>query len=133
METKAEHDWSGDDNLVVYCLYRFGDATFGKSRREIGNLLGIPANSISLKIANFKAIDEPGGMDQYSQQALRVHTHYCTLPDDEVQEAGIGALQRASAGVASPTVSVSMDALEARLVIAKQTLAALEELRKQKS
>lgn len=66
------HTWSEDDELIAYCLYRFGNDFFGKDRHELGDMLGMGFNSLSLKIANFKAIDGLGGMEQYSQQALRV-------------------------------------------------------------
>lgn len=89
------HHWSDDDNLIVYCLYRFGDGIFGSSKHALGDTLGMGYNSLALKIANFKCIDGKGGLDQYSQQALRIFTQYCDLPADEVRNAGNAALQRA--------------------------------------
>jgi len=76
-------------------------------------------NSLGLKIANFKAIDGSGGLEQYSQQALRVFTRYSGLPDEEVRQAGIAALQRASGSTTAPQTnsgsSLSNEALEAEV------------------
>jgi hypothetical protein len=68
------HHWSDDDNLIAYCLYRFGKEAFGIDQHELGDMLGMEFNSLNLKIANFKAIDGAGGLDQYSEQALRIFT-----------------------------------------------------------
>lgn len=124
------HRWSDDDNLIAYCFYRFGEDVFGKDRQELGDILGMGFNSFGLKIANFKAIDGLGGLEQYSQQALRIFTRYSKLSDEEVRQAGNAALQRASDGTSSPQknsdASLSREAVEAKLAQAQRTMERLQ-------
>ncbi len=91
------HNWSDDDNLVAYCLYRLGsnEHTFGIQPKELGDILGMGYNSLGLKVSNFKAICEPGGMAGYSLQAQRIERQYRNLSDVELRDLGIEAVQRA--------------------------------------
>ena len=115
------HRWSDDDNLIAYCLYRFGGDVFGSNKHVLGDMLGMGHNSIALKIANFKCIDGQGGLDQYSQQALRIFTKYCDLPSDEVRVAGNAALQRATDGTSVPYnhIKSSLSQADAEIKIAR--------------
>ncbi len=118
------HHWSDDDNLIAYCFYRFGEDVFGKDRHELGDILGMGFNSFNLKIANFKAIAGLGGLEQFSQQALRIFTRYSELSDEEVRQAGNAALQRVSDGTNSPQnfyASLSKEAAEAKLIFCRNS------------
>jgi hypothetical protein len=57
------HRWSEDDDLIGYCLYRFGPDVFGRSVEEIAGVPGMPFSSLNIKIANFKFIAGNGGLD----------------------------------------------------------------------
>jgi hypothetical protein len=126
------HRWSDDDNLIAYCLYRFGDDVFGTSLHELGDVLGMGFNSLHLVIANYKSISGAGGLDHNSEKALRVFNRCRDLPDDKVRQAGREALRRASGGRGIPLraseSSTDRAALEAELA---QALRRAEQLRKQ--
>ena len=91
------HRWTDEDNLIAYCLYRLGNKehTFGIEPRELGQILGMGYNSLSIKVANFKSIAGAGGMDGYSRQAERIKRHYRDTSDSELRLAGIQAVGRA--------------------------------------
>ena len=89
------HSWSDDDNLIAYYLYRFGEREINATKKELAEILGMPSNSLTLKISNFKAIDGPGGLDGYSHQAVLIYKQYSGLPDDELKTAGQEAVVRA--------------------------------------
>lgn len=126
------HHWSDDDNLLAYCLYRFGNDVFEKDRHELGELLGMGFNSLALKVANFKAIAGEGGLDRYSQQALRIYTKYHDLPDEEVRQAGNAVLQCASDGTTTSQMdsdpSLSREALELRMAQAQRQIERMQTL-----
>ncbi len=91
------HRWSDDDNLIAYCLYRLGNKehTFGIEPNDLGKILGMGNNSLSLKVANFKSIDGAGGMEGYSKQAERIEKQYRNMSDSELWLTGSKAVQRA--------------------------------------
>ena len=91
------HRWSDDDNLIAYCLYRLGnkEPTFGIAPTELGQILGMGYNSLSIKVANFKAIDGAGGMEGYSKQAELIEKRYRDMSNSELRSVGVEAVGRA--------------------------------------
>ena len=91
------HQWSDDDNLIAYCLYRLGnkEETFSIKPQELAVFLGMSYGSLALKVANFKAIDGDGGMAGFSQQAKDIYKQYKNLTDTELREIGIKAVMKA--------------------------------------
>jgi hypothetical protein len=89
--------WSDDDNLIAYCLHRLGNKehTFGIEPTELGQILGMGYNSLSIKVANFKAIEGAGGMEGYSKQAERIERRYRDMSDGQLRAAGIEGVGRA--------------------------------------
>ncbi len=43
---KEQHSWSDDDNLIAYCLYRFGDGDLTVRKKELGDILGMGLGSL---------------------------------------------------------------------------------------
>ena len=105
------HRWSDDDDLIGYCLYRFGPDVFGRSVEEIAGVPGMPFSSLNIKIANFKFIAGNGGLEGYSQQALAVFRQYEDVLSDDARNAGVLALHRA-AGKAPSGPRISANAQE---------------------
>ena len=52
-------------------------------------------NSLSLKVAKFKAIEGAGGMEGFSRQAKAIEKRYQDLSDSELRLAGIEAVATA--------------------------------------
>jgi len=88
------HSWSDDDNLIAYYLYRFGDSDLSINKKELGDILGMGPDSLSIKISNFRAIDGQGGLDGYSAKAVQVFKQYHVLPDKQVKVAAEEAILR---------------------------------------
>ena len=94
---RGSHAWSDDDNLICYCLYRFGSNEDGLdiSPVYLAEVLGMSYGSMDMKIANFRSIDGKAGLDRYSRQAERIYRKYKDLPNDELKLAGITAVYNA--------------------------------------
>lgn len=89
------HHWSDDDNLIAYNVFRFGKHDLPSELHEMGDILGMGYNSFMLKVSNFKSIAGKGGLEGYSQQAVRIYDKYSKLSDSEARTAGVAAMARA--------------------------------------
>ena len=89
------HHWSDDDNLIAYHVFRFGKGDLPSEIHEMGDILGMGYNSFMLKVSNFKSIAGVGGLEGYSQQAVRIYDKYSKMSDGEARASGIGAMSRA--------------------------------------
>ncbi len=89
------HHWSDDDNLIAYHVFRFGKHDLPSELHEMGDILGMGYNSFMLKVSNFKSIAGKGGLEGYSQQAVRIYDKYSKLSDSEARTAGVAAMARA--------------------------------------
>ena len=87
------HHWSDDDNLIAYHVFRFGKRDLPSDLHEMGDILGMGYNSFMLKISNFKSIAGTGGLEGYSQQAVRIYEKYSKMSDVEAWTAGVGAIR----------------------------------------
>lgn len=92
--SKAKHSWSEDDDLIGYYLYRFGDKDLPFTKQELAESLGMGWNSMSLKIANFKAVDTGKGMDGFSVRCGQIFDRYKNVSDDEFKMIGLEAVTR---------------------------------------
>ena len=66
-----KHEWSLDDDLIGYFLFRFGDAGLGISKKELAEKLGMGWASMNQKIANYKYLAGQAGLDHPSIQSRR--------------------------------------------------------------
>jgi len=80
--------------LIGYYLYRFGDKELPFTKQELAETLGMGWNSMSLKIANFKAVDTGRGMDGFSNQCQRIYNRYNDVADEEFSVIGMEAILR---------------------------------------
>lgn len=58
------HKWTVEDDIVTLYLYMYGDSKIGFPTKDIGEKLGMGANSLRARIGNFKAIEGDGGFAQ---------------------------------------------------------------------
>ena len=89
------HHWSDDDNLIAYHVFRFGKRDLPSEIHEMGDILGMGYNSFMLKVSNFKSIAGEGGLDGYSQQAVRIYNKHSRMSDSEARHEGVAAIARA--------------------------------------
>ena len=88
------HRWSDDDNLIAYHVFRFGKRDLPAKLHEMGDILGMGYNTFTLKVSNFKSIAGKGGLEGYSQQAVRIYDKYSKMSDGEARTEGLGAMSR---------------------------------------
>lgn len=88
------HTWTKDDDIIGYYLYRFGDKELEFTKQELAESLGMGWNSMALKIANYKAIDEKGGMSGFSRQAKQVYDLCKNMTDNDFAIVGLEAIVR---------------------------------------
>jgi hypothetical protein len=94
MSQQKRHQWTEDDETIGFYLYRFGDKDLPFTKQELATMLGMGWNSMSLKVANFRALDGNGTMDGYTTQTMRVYERYKNTPDDEFMLIGMEAIKR---------------------------------------
>ena len=72
------HQWTDNDNIIAYYLYRFAHLRTRAIIKTIANHLGMPTNSMIIKIGNFKYLNTDGqsGMSGYSTQAEAIYKRY---------------------------------------------------------
>ena len=91
----VHHRWSEDDEIIALYLYRFGDKDLPFTKQEIADSLGMGWNSMSIKIANIKAVDTGKGMSGFSTQCQKIFERYQHMPDKEFSVLGLEAISRA--------------------------------------
>ena len=89
------HDWTEDDTVIAYYLYRFRDGDLSVNKKELSDILGMTLASLSMKISNFKAVDGQGGLDGYTTKDVRIYKQFHLLPDSRVKIAAEEAILRA--------------------------------------
>src|SRR5258708_4122811 len=79
------YNWTDNDNIIAYYLYRFPHLRNSRSIEVISERLGMSKGSMSLKIGNFEYLDTDGksGMSGYSVQSERIYKKYKDMPDSE--------------------------------------------------
>lgn len=75
-------NWSIEEDIVAFYLYRFGDDDY----KQVSELLGRDSGSLRMRIGNFKAIEGQSGLSNYAKQSLNVYTKYKNIPQNEFQE-----------------------------------------------
>lgn len=82
---EAQHAWSEDDDLVAFYLFKFGDGDLGKDTKDIGEVLGMGAGSLRMRIGNFRAIDGGGKLDHSAKQSREAYDRYKNSTKDELR------------------------------------------------
>lgn len=83
---EQQHAWSKDDDLVAFYLFKFGDGDLGKDTKEIGELLGMGAGSLKMRIGNFRAIDGGGKLDHSAKQSRFIYERFNNASHEELRD-----------------------------------------------
>jgi hypothetical protein len=81
----VKYSWTKDDDIVAFYLYRFDTDGLASSVEEIAHQREMSAASLIMRIANFKAIDGGGGLQNYAKQSQKVFLELNSLSKAEHQ------------------------------------------------
>lgn len=73
------HQWSREDDIVAYYLYRFGVEYSIPSMSDfkaISKILGMSEASLKMRIGNFQALAGAGGLEHYAKLSKEVYDEY---------------------------------------------------------
>lgn len=70
------HHWTGEDDLVVLYLYRFGTEDLPYTIGSIARERGMSSASLRMRIGNMKAVAEGGGLGHYGKITEAVHSKW---------------------------------------------------------
>jgi hypothetical protein len=88
------HDWSNDENLVAYYLFRFPDSEIASRKQQIADHLGVALGTLMYRVGSIKAASGYGNLHGYSKAATRIYTAYRGKSDAEVRDMTLSALDR---------------------------------------
>ena len=77
-----QHKWSKEDDIVAFYLYQFGPESLMMTFKEISKRLGMSEASLKMRVANFKAIDGAGGLENYAKQSEMIYNQYKNVKKD---------------------------------------------------
>ena len=72
MNGKGQHHWTECDDVVALYLYKHGTASIGISVEEIAGKLGIPVDSMKMRIRNCQHLETDGGLAHVTNQTRSV-------------------------------------------------------------
>jgi hypothetical protein len=88
------HDWSEDDDLVAFYLYRFGAERLPFDMPTIAERRGIKLGSMKMRISNFKAHAGAGSLGNIARQSVQVFERYKDTPEPELRNRAFPELAR---------------------------------------
>ena len=84
------HHRTKQDDIVAYYLFKHSGKAIGLSQKEITQTLGISEASLQMRVANFQALDGPGGLSKASRLSYDVYSEYRNISKEahfkEVQQ-----------------------------------------------
>jgi len=90
----TKHRWSETDDIAALYVYRFGYRGIARSRNTLANLLGLPAGSFGMRIKNFEAIDNGGGLSNYARQSAGVYDRHKLTTEPELRAILLAAINK---------------------------------------
>ena len=85
-----KHYWTREEDIVAYYLFKFSGDEIWLNFNEIADCLEVTKGSLRMRVANFQALDGPGGLSKASQLSLEVYSVYKDIPKEahlkEVQQ-----------------------------------------------
>lgn len=70
---KKIHQWSREDDIVAFYLYKYSNKEISYSYNEITNKLGMSIGSLRMRKANYKYLDKNVGLPKVSNQTIEVY------------------------------------------------------------
>ncbi len=95
MRSDDEHRWTKSDDLVAFYLFREGDGKLGIALPEVATQLGIYPETMKMRLANFKSLQGPGGLNHPAKQSQAVYEEYCNVDEPILRGIVLGILLRA--------------------------------------
>lgn len=90
----SPHDWSKEDDLVAFYLYRFGTKRLPFDMPTIAEQRGIKPGSMDMRIRNFEAYAGKGGLVKIAKQSVKVFEQYRDTPEPELRTLAFPELAR---------------------------------------
>ncbi len=84
-KTGLHHRWTATDDIVALYLHRFGLDHLDATRESIATHLGMTAASLNMRVANFRALADEGGLGNYAEQSRQVHDRHHATPEPELR------------------------------------------------
>jgi hypothetical protein len=91
------HDWTETDDAAALYVYRFGHQGVARSKSALADGLGISLGSFRMRIQNFQAIDNGGGLGNYAKQSARIYEYYKNATEPELRGVVLSAIADARA------------------------------------
>lgn len=82
-KNSMQHKWSQENDIVAFYLYKFGPESLMMTFKDISKRLGMSEASLIMRVANFKAIDGVGGLENYAKQSKRIYNEYKNVKKGE--------------------------------------------------
>jgi hypothetical protein len=79
------HQWTEGDDLAALYVYKFGVEKLPYSIEDIAARKGIKVSSFRMRILNFQALDDRGGLENYAKQSKEIYDHYRKLPEADLR------------------------------------------------
>ena len=96
---RKTYKFTEQDDIVAFYLYKWPDRPIGFSVDEIGEMLGMGAGSMKMRIGNFVAVDAADGqwpppargkklpgLPHYARQSAEVYRKYKDSPEAEIRQ-----------------------------------------------
>jgi len=79
------YQWTESDDIAALYVYKFGGEHLPYTIEEIAKKKGIKIGSFKMRIQNFGALDDKGGLNNYAKQSKAVYERYNTLSEAELR------------------------------------------------
>lgn len=80
-----DHNWTAEDDIVAFYLYKHGDEGLLFSRKKICDKLEIQIGAMRMREGNFKSLATDGkeGLDHPAKQSCKIYELYKSTPEGE--------------------------------------------------
>jgi hypothetical protein len=91
-KTGLRHRWTETDDIVALYLHRFGLDRLDATRESIATHLGMTPAALNMRVANFRALANEGGLGNFADQSRRVHDRHHATPEPDLRRLVVRAL-----------------------------------------
>jgi hypothetical protein len=81
----THHKWTKDDDIIALYLYKFDDIGLPFSLDKVADSLGIPIDSLKMRIANIRYIDKKVGLANFAKQTENIYFKFNGMPEIELR------------------------------------------------
>ena len=80
------HHWTEQDDIAALYLYKSGSLGRAPSIDIVARNRGMSADSLRMRMGNFRAIDTGSGLDHSAQLSRSVYERYAKLSEPELRK-----------------------------------------------